>query len=69
VERNNLERALLFKNLATLRIDAPLFDDVEQLRWRGATRSFLSVAKKIDDEGLAKRVGDLAKTPIVTSSV
>ena len=30
-------RALLFKTLATLRTDAPLFDDVEQLRWKGAT--------------------------------
>ena len=28
----NRERALLFKNLATLRTDAPLFEDVEQLR-------------------------------------
>ena len=30
---DNLERALLFKNLATLRVDAPLFEDVDQLRW------------------------------------
>jgi 5'-3' exonuclease len=29
------ELALLFKRLATLRTDAPLFQDVEQLRWRG----------------------------------
>src|SRR4029077_16366914 len=27
------DRALLFKNLATLRTDAPLFGDVEELRW------------------------------------
>ncbi|HCX30567.1 MAG TPA: flap endonuclease, partial [Blastocatellia bacterium] len=66
-ERNNLERALLFKHLATLRIDAPLFDDVEQLRWNGATASFPSVAKKIEgkvegkigDARLATRVRDL----------
>ena len=32
--------ALLFKTLATLRTDAPLFDDVEALRWRGPTPSF-----------------------------
>jgi len=52
----NRERALLFKKLATLRIDAPLFADVEQLRWRGATASFGSVAEKIGDARLAKRV-------------
>ena len=32
VLRDNLARALLFKNLATLRVDAPLFDNVDQLR-------------------------------------
>jgi len=58
---DNLENALLFKNLATLRIDAALFGDVEQLRWRGATASFRSVAEKIGDTRLATRVRDLEK--------
>ena len=31
VLRDNLEHALLFKNLATLRADAPLFENVDQL--------------------------------------
>jgi 5'-3' exonuclease len=31
----NRELALLFKDLATLRTDAPLFEEVEQLRWVG----------------------------------
>jgi 5'-3' exonuclease len=35
-----LALALLFKRLATLRSDAPLFDDVEALRWRGPTPAF-----------------------------
>jgi 5'-3' exonuclease len=56
---DNLESALLFKKLATLRIDAPLFADVEQLRWRGATESFASVAEKIGDARLATRALDL----------
>jgi len=34
------EPALLFKQLATLRTDAPLFQDVEELRWRGPTAAF-----------------------------
>jgi len=59
LREGNLERALLFKQLAILRTDAPLFDDVEQLRWNGSTASFASVAKKIGDAGLATRVRDL----------
>lgn len=35
-----LEEALLFKRLATLRTDAPLFDSVEALRWNGPTDRF-----------------------------
>ncbi|MDQ2974533.1 MAG: flap endonuclease [Acidobacteriota bacterium] len=56
----NLERALLFKNLATLRTDAPLFADVEQLRWNRATRSFPSIAEKMGDSRLAARVRKLS---------
>jgi 5'-3' exonuclease len=50
------EQALLFKRLATLRTDAPLFEDVESLRWRGPTDSFTEVAEKIGDERLRKRL-------------
>ena len=57
----NVERALLFKTLATLRTDAPLFRNVDELRWKGPTPSFESMTKKIDDARLAKRVGLLQK--------
>jgi 5'-3' exonuclease len=52
------ELALLFKKLATLRRDAPLFQDVEELRWRGATPSFPAVAQKVDRR-LEQRVREL----------
>ena len=55
------EDALLFKNLATLRSDAPLFKNVDELRWRGPTKSFPSIAKKIGDERLALRASDVAQ--------
>ncbi|MEP6636694.1 MAG: 5'-3' exonuclease H3TH domain-containing protein [Acidobacteriota bacterium] len=54
-----LEAALLFKNLATLRTDAPLFDDVEELRWVGPTASLTSVAQKMGDTRLALRLEKL----------
>src|SRR6202171_1890695 len=40
--------ALLFKKLATLRVDAPLFDSVDQLRWQGPTPSFAKFAESIE---------------------
>jgi len=56
LKEGNLERALLFKQLAILRTDAPLFKDVDELRWNRSTASFPSVAKKIGDARLATRV-------------
>src|SRR4051812_14777359 len=41
------DRALLFKDLATLRTDAALFADVEELRWRGPTAGFSAFAERI----------------------
>jgi 5'-3' exonuclease len=52
---DNRARALLFKNLATLRTDAPLFDDVERLRWAGPTDGFKAVAEKVGNARLAER--------------
>lgn len=49
------ELALLFKKLATLRIDAPLFSDVDTLRWRGPTAAFTELAGKLDDVRLLER--------------
>jgi len=58
---DNLERALLFKTLATLRTDAPLFESVDELRWTGPTKSFAAMAKRMGDEKLVARVLDCQK--------
>jgi len=58
----NLNLALLFKNLATLRIDAPLFKNVAQLRWAGPTTSFAAVTTKIGDARLATRIKKLGES-------
>ena len=52
----NRERALLFKNLATLRTDAPLFADVDQLEWKGATAAFAGWPEKMDDKRIQARI-------------
>jgi 5'-3' exonuclease len=52
-ERRDL--ALLFKNLATLRTDAQLFDNSETLRWRGATPAFGAWAERMEAPRLLER--------------
>src|SRR6202158_551348 len=52
-ERRKL--ALLFKDLATLRTDAPLFGDVDELRWRGPTDSWASWTRRMKAPRLLER--------------
>jgi 5'-3' exonuclease len=47
--------ALLFKDLATLRTDAPLFGNVDELRWRGPTKAFAAWAERAGEPSLAER--------------
>lgn len=42
------DRAMLFRNLATLRTDLTLFHDVEELRWRGPNADFEKLAARLD---------------------
>jgi 5'-3' exonuclease len=53
--------ALLFKKLATLRTDAPLFRGVDELRWRGPTGDFASWTKRIEAPRLLERALKAAK--------
>ena len=62
LNEKNRVLALLFKDLATLRTDAPLFEDVDELEWRGATPEFAQVAEKIGSARLLTRVRKLEKT-------
>jgi 5'-3' exonuclease len=56
--------ALLFKRLATLRTDARLFADVDELEWRGPTPQFSEWAERIADPRLLARcVEARAKQP------
>ncbi len=48
------DKALLFRNLATLRTEIALFDDVEQLRWRGPTPAFAALGARLDSAATAE---------------
>jgi len=47
--------ALLFKDLATLRTDAPLFRDVDELQWQSHTRAYASWTQRLEAPRLLER--------------
>jgi 5'-3' exonuclease len=52
--------AMLFKKLATLRVERSLLADVESLRWTGPTPAFAELCDRIDAYPLAGRAARLA---------
>ena len=58
----HFERALLFRTLATLRTDAPLFDDVETLRWRGPTPALAEAAEWLRAPDLVAAAARIAES-------
>ena len=46
----NREQALLFRTLATLKSDIPLFKSVDELRWNGPTAGFEALAARLENK-------------------
>ena len=40
--------AMLFRTLATLRTDIPLFKNVDELKWTGPTKAFKTLGERLD---------------------
>lgn len=49
------EDALLFRKLATLRLDAPVFDSVDELRWNGPRADFRALCHRLKSPELLAR--------------
>ena len=47
--------ALLFRTLATLRLDVPVFDTVEDLRWKGPRPNFEELCHRMKSPDLVRR--------------
>jgi 5'-3' exonuclease len=47
--------ALLFRTLATLRLDVPMFDSVDELRWKGALPTFEEQCRRMKSPDLLSR--------------
>jgi 5'-3' exonuclease len=56
--------ALLFKKLATLRTDAPLFRDVQMLKWPGPTPGFRAWCERVGDSRLSARADKAAAAAV-----
>jgi 5'-3' exonuclease len=50
------DHAMLFRTLATLRTDVPMFKNVDELEWKGPTPAFAALAKRMDAAVTAARV-------------
>jgi 5'-3' exonuclease len=61
VLRRDWDRALLFRDLATLRIDIRLFTNVDTLRWAGPRPEYDELAHRLDAATTAKVPGNRAK--------
>jgi 5'-3' exonuclease len=48
--------ALLFRTLATLRLDVPVFDTVEDLRWKGSHPNFEEYCQRMQSPDLFRRI-------------
>ena len=53
--RNSWNDALLFRNLATLRLDVPVFETVEDLRWKGPRPNFEEQCRRMKSPDLVLR--------------
>ncbi|HXI98210.1 MAG TPA: 5'-3' exonuclease H3TH domain-containing protein [Gemmatimonadaceae bacterium] len=60
------ERAILFKTLATLRTDAPLFTDVDEIEWKGPTAAFAEWPQRMADTRIQARVDKIIAARSVT---
>jgi len=52
---NGWNDAVLFRTLATLRLDVPVFDSVEDLRWKGPAPNFEEHSQRLKSPDLLRR--------------
>ena len=52
---SNWEDALLFRTLATLRLDTPVFDNIDALRWNGPRSEFETLCNQLKTPALFRR--------------
>lgn len=57
---DQFDLALLFRRIATLELDAPTVENVDELRWRGPGPELAAMAARLDADDLVRRTDQLA---------
>jgi 5'-3' exonuclease len=66
---NSWNDALLFRTLATLRLDVPVFETIEDLRWKGPRPNFEDQCHRMKSPDLVRRAERATKPlPVVDRS-
>ena len=58
--KENRSLALLFREIATLRYDAPTFGSIDELQWEGPGSDFIQIAERLDATRLIERAEQLS---------
>jgi hypothetical protein len=58
---NSWDDAVLFRTLATLRLDVPVFESVEDLRWTGPRPDFEERCRQMKSPDLLRRVNTASR--------
>jgi 5'-3' exonuclease len=58
---DNRDDAMLFKQLATLRIDRDLVKDADAMKWRGPGEDFVAMCERLEQPSLVERAEKAAK--------
>jgi 5'-3' exonuclease len=59
--RDNMDDALLFRRIATVELDSPVCESVDELEWTGPTDEFAAMAERIASPQLVARANDIAE--------
>jgi 5'-3' exonuclease len=58
---SNWDDALLFRTLATLRIDVPVFESLDELQWKGASPSFAPFCERLKAQSTLRKLEKLSR--------
>lgn len=58
---DNWDDALLYRTLATLRLDVPVFESVDELEWKGPTAGFLAMCDRLQMDAMSARAAAISR--------
>ena len=59
--QEDFDLALLFRRIATIELDAPTIENVDEMHWTGPTAEFVSICEELEAPALVTRAVRLAE--------